>query len=143
MRESSQTSDCLALAPVGITESRELIVDFTEPIFDLIGIGVLMKKPPRQSHTWMFISVLENGVWISVIAAYLFTSILLAIFDRYSPYSYRNKPQKYVNDEDKRVFTLKESKILDLDSMSSTILNPSSPLVLLHQSHPPGWGRCT
>lgn len=92
-----------------ITESRELIVDFSEPIFDQVGISVLMKKPERQSQTWRFITVLEKGVWASITGAYFFTSILLAIFDRYSPYSYRNKPEKYVDEEDKRIFTFKET----------------------------------
>lgn len=104
-----------ALAPMVITESREMIVDFSEPIFDSVGISVLMKKPARQSNTWRFISVLDDGVWVSVTAAYFFTSILLAIFDRFSPYSFRNRPEKYANDEDKRIFTLKESKRIIID----------------------------
>ena len=30
------------------------------------------------------------------------------IFDRYSPYSYQNNREKYVDDDEKREFTLKE-----------------------------------
>lgn len=30
------------------------------------------------------------------------------IFDRYSPYSYQNNREKYIDDDEKREFTLKE-----------------------------------
>lgn len=36
-------------------------------------------------------------------------SVLLWIFDRYSPYSYQNNIEKYKDDEEKRVFSLRES----------------------------------
>ncbi|XP_053209677.1 ionotropic receptor 25a-like isoform X2 [Panonychus citri] len=101
----------MALAPVEITEDRQLVSDFSEPIFDLIGFSILMKKPIKESHVWKFITVLEPDVWLCITGAYLFTSILLAIFDRFSPYSYRNRPERYEseNEECKRIFTFKEA----------------------------------
>lgn len=41
------------------------------------------------------------------LGAYLFTSMLLWVFDRFSPYSYRNNSEKYIDDVEKRKFTLK------------------------------------
>jgi Ligand-gated ion channel len=35
-------------------------------------------------------------------------SLLMWIFDRYSPYSYQNNRDKYKDDDEKREFTLKE-----------------------------------
>ena len=44
-----------------------------------------------------------------IIGAYLFTSLLLWVFDRFSPYSYTNNKNTYKDDaDDKRVFTLRE-----------------------------------
>ena len=54
-------------------------------------------------------TVLEYSVWICIAGAYFFTSVLLWFFDRSSPYSYRNDPDRYKNDVEKRYFTLKES----------------------------------
>jgi glutamate receptor, ionotropic, invertebrate len=36
------------------------------------------------------------------------SSLLMWVFDRYSPYSYQNNREKYKEDEEKREFTLKE-----------------------------------
>jgi ionotropic glutamate receptor len=66
-------------------------------------------------------------VWLCILAAYFFTrcgvlkhvlvsvisnhfidSLLMWIFDRYSPYSYQNNRDKYKDDDEKREFTLKE-----------------------------------
>jgi ionotropic glutamate receptor len=43
-----------------------------------------------------------------ILGAYLFTSLLLWIFDRFSPYSYTNNREKYKEDAEKREFTLRE-----------------------------------
>lgn len=63
----------------------------------------------RRYHYWKFVTVLEYSVWICIAGAYFFTSVLLWFFDRSSPYSYRNDPDRYKNDVEKRHFTLKES----------------------------------
>ncbi|XP_025017166.1 ionotropic receptor 25a-like [Tetranychus urticae] len=101
----------MALALTEVTEDRTIGVDFSQPIFDLIGFSILMKRPIRESHEWKFITVLEWDVWLCISAAYLFTSILLSIFDRFSPYSFRNRPEKFEHESEecKRIFTLKES----------------------------------
>jgi ionotropic glutamate receptor len=39
----------------------------------------------------------------------MLTSILLWIFDRFSPYSYRNNAEEYKDGGSQRKFTLKES----------------------------------
>lgn len=54
-------------------------------------------------------SVLQTTVWLSITAAYFFTSILVWFFDRTSPYSYWNAPERYKYDSEKRRFTFKES----------------------------------
>lgn len=121
-------SDSFALAPLAITASREFLLEFSEPIFHNIGISILMKKPRRKPHFFKFITVLESKVWACICGAYLFTSILLAIFDQFNPQSYKKKkeaklmlknqpnPGEKMDEQDEyealttnRIFTFKES----------------------------------
>lgn len=54
-------------------------------------------------------------------------SILLWIFDRWSPYSYQNNKEKYKDDpeEEKREFTLKESLWFCMTSLTPQVGAPS------------------
>ena len=56
-----------------------------------------------------FLTVLEESVWGCIVGAYFVTSVLLWIFDRWSPYSYQNNVEIYKDDDEKRHFNLKES----------------------------------
>ncbi|XP_076060298.1 ionotropic receptor 25a [Oratosquilla oratoria] len=98
----------IALAPLSVMAERENVVDFTVPYYDLVGITILMKKPKMATSLFKFLTVLEPEVWCCILAAYAFTSILLYFFDRWSPYSYQNNRDKYVEDDEKREFTFKE-----------------------------------
>jgi len=84
------------------------VIDFTVPYYDLVGISILMKKPKVPTSLFKFLSVLEDSVWICILAAYVVTSIIMWIFDRWSPYSYQNNIEKFVDDDEKRYFDLKE-----------------------------------
>lgn len=121
----------IALAPISVMAEREIVVDFTVPYYDLVGITILMKKTTTKSHLFKFLTVLETKVWLCILAAYFFTrldfcisgkkfqsnhlffaffvySFLMYLFDRLSPYSFHNNREKYKNDEEQREFTLKE-----------------------------------
>nr|WHU27575.1 ionotropic receptor 25a [Matsumurasca onukii] len=87
---------------------RENVVDFTVPFYDLVGISILMKKPMIPTSLFKFLSVLEKEVWLCILSAYFLTSLLMWVFDRWSPYSYQNNREKYKDDEEKREFNLKE-----------------------------------
>jgi glutamate receptor, ionotropic, invertebrate len=88
---------------------REMVIDYTIPFYELVGISILIQKKKAESSLFKFLDVLENEVWFCILGAYLLTSLLLWIYDRYSPYSYQNNREKYENDEEKRIFTFKES----------------------------------
>lgn len=109
VREVYCQKEKVALMPMTPTPERLLRVYFTEPFFETVSLSILMKKPLLQYHYWKFITVLEYSVWICISGAYFFTSLLLWFFDRSSPYSYRNDPERYKNDVEKRWFTIKES----------------------------------
>ena len=98
----------IIVAPMSVMAEREMVIDYTVPFYDLVGITILMKKPTIQAHLFKFLTVLETSVWFCILGAYLFTSILLYLFDRYSPYSYKNTKDKHEHDEERREFTFKE-----------------------------------
>ncbi|XP_063876417.1 ionotropic receptor 25a-like isoform X2 [Scylla paramamosain] len=98
----------IALAPLSVMAERENVVDFTVPYYDLVGITILMKKPKVPTSLFKFLTVLEPEVWVCILFAYGFTSVLLYVFDRFSPYSYQNNKEKYKDDDEKREFTFKE-----------------------------------
>ncbi|KAI6237838.1 Protein CBR-GLR-7 [Aphelenchoides besseyi] len=77
----------IALGPISQISEREVDVDFTTSFYGL---------------------VLDWPVWVCIVGAYLFTSLLLWTFDRFSPYSYTNNREKYKDDNEKREFTLRE-----------------------------------
>ena len=52
---------------------RETVIDFTVPYYDLVGLTIIMKKPKVTSSMFKFLTVLEVDVWISILAAYVFT----------------------------------------------------------------------
>ena len=79
----------IALGPIAVMAERETVVDFTVPYYDLVGLSILMKKPEVKPSLFKFLTVLETNVWGCILAAYFFTSFLMFIFDRLSPYSYR------------------------------------------------------
>ncbi|CAH0391759.1 unnamed protein product [Bemisia tabaci] len=98
----------IALGSLSVMAERENVVDFTVPYYDLVGITILMKKQKAPTSLFKFLTVLEQDVWICILGAYFFTSFLMWVFDRWSPYSYQNNREKYKDDEEKREFTLKE-----------------------------------
>ena len=74
---------------------REAVVDFTIPFYDLVGLSILMKKARTDTYLFRFMEVFELEVWICILIAYISTSLLMWVFDRWSPYSYQNNIEKY------------------------------------------------
>ena len=74
---------------------REHHIDFTVPFYDLVGFTILMKKIKLENNLFKFKIVLEDIVWGTILACYFVTSVLLWVFDRWSPYSYQNNKEKY------------------------------------------------
>ncbi|XP_001660418.2 ionotropic receptor 25a [Aedes aegypti] len=98
----------IGLGSMSVMAERETVIDFTVPYYDLVGISIMMLLPSTPSSLFKFLTVLETNVWLCILAAYFFTSFLMWIFDRYSPYSYQNNREKYKNDDEKREFNIKE-----------------------------------
>lgn len=108
----------IALGTLAVMAERENVVDYTVPYYDLVGVTILMLKSRTRSSLFKFLTVLEGDVWLCIMAAYFFTSFLLWIFDRFSPYSYQNNREKYKHSLEKRVFTLKECLWFSMTSLT-------------------------
>ena len=98
----------IIVGAVPVMAEREAFIDFTVPYYDLVGSLILMKKVQEETALFRFLSVLEGSVWICILAAYFVTSFIMWIFDKYSPYSFQNNQEKHKDDEEKRLFDLKE-----------------------------------
>lgn len=108
IRELIETNADIAIGALSVMAERETVIDFTVPYYDLVGITIMMKKPKVPTSLFKFLTVLENTVWGCILAAYFFTSFLMWVFDKFSPYSYQNNVEKYKDDEEKRYFNFKE-----------------------------------
>lgn len=98
----------IALSSLWVMAEREKVVDFTVPYYDLVGLTIMMQKSKTSTSLFKFLTVLENEVWLCILAAYFFTSFLMWLFDRWSPYSYQNNRDRYKDDDEKREFNLRE-----------------------------------
>lgn len=98
----------IGLGSMSVMAERETVIDFTVPYYDLVGITIMMLLPSSPSSLFKFLTVLETNVWLCILAAYFFTSFLMWVFDRWSPYSYQNNREKYKDDDEKREFNIKE-----------------------------------
>ena len=87
---------------------RESVIDYTVPFYDLVGVSIMMKKVKEETSLFKFLTVLEDTVWGCILGAYFFTSLLMWVFDRFSPYSFQNNQEKYKDDDERRYFDLKE-----------------------------------
>ncbi|XP_031786896.1 ionotropic receptor 25a isoform X2 [Nasonia vitripennis] len=108
VRELKEKKADIALGALAVMAERENVIDYTVPYYDLVGISILRKKPKTATSLFKFLTVLESDVWLCILGAYFFTSLLMWIFDKFSPYSYQNNMEKYKDDDEKRLFTMKE-----------------------------------
>ncbi|KAL3278034.1 hypothetical protein HHI36_013375 [Cryptolaemus montrouzieri] len=108
----------IGLGPIFSMLEREYVVDFTIPFYDKVGIRIMMKFENVETHLFQFMSVLEDEVWYCVLGALIFTSFIIWIFDKWSPFSYRNTKLRDGEDENEREFTLKECLWFCLTSLT-------------------------
>ncbi|KRX18385.1 putative glutamate receptor [Trichinella nelsoni] len=98
-----------AIGAIKVTFSREEILDFTIPHYDMIGFRMLAKRSHSTDSFFRFLSIIDTSLWICIFGAYFLTSFLIWVFDKFSPYSVTNNKAKYLNDSQHCEFTLKHS----------------------------------
>ncbi|KAL3314275.1 Glutamate receptor ionotropic, kainate 1, partial [Cichlidogyrus casuarinus] len=81
----------LAIGAFTQTESREKVIDFTNPFLS-IGLSILFVKPTAQAPSlFSFLQPLTPGVWATVLLMYLLVTWGLFVVSRMSPYEW-NRP---------------------------------------------------
>uniref|UniRef100_A0A914ZUS4 Uncharacterized protein n=1 Tax=Parascaris univalens TaxID=6257 RepID=A0A914ZUS4_PARUN len=74
------------VASLTISYSRSEVIDFTVPYMHL-GISILFKKPEATDPSFFaFMSPLSMDVWISILIAYVVTSLAIWLLAAVSPY---------------------------------------------------------
>lgn len=73
VRELVEKRADIGLGSMSVMAERENVIDFTVPYYDLVGITILMKLPKTPTSLFKFLTVLENEVWMCILAAYFFT----------------------------------------------------------------------
>lgn len=99
----------VALGPMAVMAERELAIDYSVPFYDLVGIQILLKKPEVPQDWFKFLTVLDGEVWLSITVAYFVTSLVIFLFDRLSPYSYKNRKDLSTPEKNNLDFDLKDS----------------------------------
>ncbi|XP_015121885.1 glutamate receptor ionotropic, kainate 2 [Diachasma alloeum] len=106
MREEAD----LAITDLTITAEREKAVDFTMPFLNL-GISILFRKPSKAPPSlFSFLSPFAADVWLNLIGAYIFSSLLLFLLGRMCPAEWNN-PYPCIEEptELENQFTIKNS----------------------------------
>lgn len=109
----------LALAPMAVMAERELVIDFTVPFYDLVGIQILLRKPEVPQDWFKFLTVLDGEVWLSITVAYFVTSFVIFLFDRLSPYSHKNLS---------RIEKIKHSRLAQADDETRSVKNRTTTI---------------
>ncbi|CAD6204011.1 GSCOCT00009832001.2-RA-CDS, partial [Cotesia congregata] len=99
----------VALGALSVTATREYAIDFTVPYYEPVGYSVITKRQLDSTSLFVFRKSMSWKVWVCSLAAFISTSLLIYIFDRWSPYSYRNDPHNKYNRHHTRIFTLRNS----------------------------------
>lgn len=110
---SIQDADVI-VGSLSVTTERDAVVDFTLPYYDFAGIQILVKKKAQETKLFYFLDVFHLDVWLCLVAVLITTSILLYMFDRFSPFT--NVDQ---NGEQK-VFNMKESMWFVIGSLTQS-----------------------
>ena len=102
------------MAALGITSSREQVIDFTKP-FKADGISLVMRRPIEKSSFFQFTEPLSGMVWLLVLGVIVFTGFMMFMLDKVAPAS-----------DDKARFTISESLWFTFSSMMlcSTQIHP-------------------
>lgn len=72
----------LAVAPLIISSLRESVVDFTKP-FKACDMNVLIARPEEKSSLLQFMTPLHWSVWMLIVVAVAFLSVVLTMIDRW------------------------------------------------------------
>ncbi|KAJ7525754.1 hypothetical protein O6H91_17G064500 [Diphasiastrum complanatum] len=80
---------------VAITASRTRIVDFTQP-YATSGLVVLVPTKQSASDAWAFMRPFTPAMWLTTLAFFLFTGLVMWILEHKKNDDFRGRPKKQV-----------------------------------------------
>lgn len=80
------------------------VIDYTIPFYKDNGFTIMMRRRRESTVFLWFLTILDPRIWLHFAIAFLLTSILIRLFERFSPFSYSNAPERYAGDEPDRRF---------------------------------------
>ncbi|GFO49258.1 glutamate receptor [Plakobranchus ocellatus] len=87
----------MIVAPMGITEAREAVIDFTSPFF-YDDSAVIFKKPDPNETKWRtYIDIFTKEVLVSVTIALMAGFIIISLLVRAEMYVYRREHKVFAN----------------------------------------------
>nr|CAH8819264.1 unnamed protein product [Trichobilharzia regenti] len=100
----------VGLGPLVQDAERSLIVDFTVPYYDSVGITMVNKvNEDLKLGALFFLEVFAWDVWVTTVVVVFLIGFMLAFIDKYSPYSYQNQLKEGDGESMGTVFTVKEA----------------------------------
>ncbi|XP_059484731.1 ionotropic receptor 25a-like isoform X2 [Neocloeon triangulifer] len=85
----------IVAAPFVVTSELDDVVNFVEPYFERIGLSIATMIPQISKSLFKFATVLSPAVWISTFGVLGAMSVVIYLFEVFSPFSYRNDPARY------------------------------------------------
>ncbi|XP_032686292.1 ionotropic receptor 25a-like [Odontomachus brunneus] len=96
-----------AAGALWITHMRRQVIDYTIPFYKDNGFTIMMRRRRESTVFLWFLTILDPQVWLNFAVAFLVTSILMRLFERFSPFSYSNAPERYTDEPDRRFASLR------------------------------------
>uniref|UniRef100_A0A1I8I3K3 PBPe domain-containing protein n=1 Tax=Macrostomum lignano TaxID=282301 RepID=A0A1I8I3K3_9PLAT len=117
----------IGIGPISISSERRRSVDMTLPCYDFVGLQLLVAAPDSSANSvsfndgFLFARALRPELWACLGAALLTTALLVTLFDRFSPCSFRNRPpppSNEVSESGGKVFSIGESLWYSLGALT-------------------------
>ncbi|KFD66081.1 hypothetical protein M514_21757 [Trichuris suis] len=99
----------IALANIHPTSAGELLVDFTIPFYEDVGLAALIKTSKDPNALWQFLLIIEWPVALCTVLSVLISSAMLTLFDIFSPFSWHNRKNCEIKETERKRLLMKEN----------------------------------
>ncbi|XP_043285747.1 ionotropic receptor 25a-like [Venturia canescens] len=118
IRELQDDRADIALSALSIMSERENVVDFTMPFYEAVGITMMMRRREFKKTFFLFAKSLTVKMWTIIFLFYTASFLLLWLYNRWSPFSYRNTRHENEDENKKCIFNLKQSMWFIMSSIT-------------------------
>ena len=98
----------IGVGAVQVMTEREYVIDFTTAWYERVGFTLAMKKFKEPTYIFQYLTVMNMTVWGTLFTCFFVTAFLIWLYERFSPDSYMNNREFYADDNEQRLFTVRE-----------------------------------